>query len=46
MCDYGTLQEGFAASRSHIAPNAIKTNCSLSQCVEIARALTTQSVAV
>ncbi|KAG1371479.1 putative tRNA (guanine(26)-N(2))-dimethyltransferase [Cocos nucifera] len=32
-------KEGFAACRSHIAPNAVKTNCPMAACVRIAREL-------
>ncbi|KAJ0100955.1 hypothetical protein Patl1_06730 [Pistacia atlantica] len=32
-------KEGYAASRSHIASNAIKTNCSMTQCIRIAKEL-------
>ncbi|MQL76041.1 hypothetical protein Taro_008412 [Colocasia esculenta] len=35
-----TLQkEGYAASRSHIAANAVKTNCPMATCIQIAREL-------
>lgn len=30
-------KEGYAACRSHIGANAIKTNCPISSCIEIAR---------
>lgn len=33
------LQEGYAASRSHIASNAIKTNCPMAECMRIAKSL-------
>ncbi|KAI3987165.1 hypothetical protein MKX01_031649 [Papaver californicum] len=33
------LKEGYAVSRSHIASNAIKTNCPMSVCIQIARDL-------
>ncbi|KAL1337432.1 hypothetical protein HN51_032103 [Arachis hypogaea] len=32
-------QEGYAASRSHIATNAIKTNCPMTECIRIAKEL-------
>ncbi|XP_047963026.1 tRNA (guanine(26)-N(2))-dimethyltransferase isoform X1 [Salvia hispanica] len=32
-------KEGYAASRSHIATNAIKTNCSMVDCVRLAKGL-------
>ncbi|GAB4832048.1 hypothetical protein Ancab_006066 [Ancistrocladus abbreviatus] len=32
-------KEGYAASRSHIAPNAIKTDCPVASCIRIAREL-------
>ncbi|XP_044462262.1 tRNA (guanine(26)-N(2))-dimethyltransferase [Mangifera indica] len=32
-------REGYAVSRSHIASNAIKTNCSMTQCIRIAKQL-------
>lgn len=32
-------KEGYAVSRSHIKPNAIKTNCPMSVCIRIAREL-------
>ncbi|XP_058075302.1 tRNA (guanine(26)-N(2))-dimethyltransferase isoform X2 [Magnolia sinica] len=32
-------EEGYAASRSHIASNAIKTNCPMSKCIQIAKQL-------
>lgn len=32
-------QEGYAATRSHIAPNAIKTNCPMGSCIQIAKEL-------
>lgn len=32
-------KEGYAASRSHIAPNAIKTNCPIATCIRISREL-------
>ncbi|XAR66026.1 tRNA (guanine(26)-N(2))-dimethyltransferase [Bertholletia excelsa] len=32
-------EEGYAVSRSHIAPNAIKTNCPMAECIRIAREL-------
>lgn len=32
-------KEGYAVSRSHIKPNAIKTNCPMSACIQIARDL-------
>lgn len=33
------LEEGYAVSRSHIASNAIKTNCPMSLCIQIAKNL-------
>ncbi|KAI3879429.1 hypothetical protein MKW92_000861 [Papaver armeniacum] len=33
------LEEGYAVSRSHIASNAIKTNCPMSVCIQIAKNL-------
>lgn len=33
------FQEGYAVSRSHIFPNAIKTNCPMASCIQIAREL-------
>lgn len=30
-------QEGYAVSRSHIALNAIKTDCSMANCIQIAK---------
>lgn len=33
------LKEGYAVSRSHIASNAIKTNCPMSVCIQIAKNL-------
>lgn len=33
------LQEGYVASRSHIASNAVKTNCPMAECVRIAKEL-------
>ncbi|KAL8144519.1 hypothetical protein V2J09_017551 [Rumex salicifolius] len=37
-----TLQKkGYVASRSHIEPNAIKTNCPMTKCMEVAKDLTT-----
>lgn len=38
-------QEGYAASRSHVESNAIKTNCSLGKCVEIAQLMARQTAA-
>ncbi|XP_024360106.1 tRNA (guanine(26)-N(2))-dimethyltransferase [Physcomitrium patens] len=35
-------QEGYAASRSHVQPNAIKTNCPLGKCVEISQSTAPQ----
>lgn len=35
----GLLQKGYAASRSHIATNAIKTNCPMTECISIAKEL-------
>ncbi|KAK9282816.1 hypothetical protein L1049_011038 [Liquidambar formosana] len=32
-------KEGYAASRSHIASNAIKTNCPMAECIRIAKEL-------
>ncbi|XP_054796716.1 tRNA (guanine(26)-N(2))-dimethyltransferase isoform X2 [Prosopis cineraria] len=32
-------KKGFAASRSHIASNAIKTNCPMTECISIAKEL-------
>ncbi|XP_060181696.1 tRNA (guanine(26)-N(2))-dimethyltransferase isoform X2 [Lycium barbarum] len=32
-------EEGYVVSRSHIAPNAIKTNCPMVECVEIVKQL-------
>ncbi|XP_010252087.1 PREDICTED: tRNA (guanine(26)-N(2))-dimethyltransferase [Nelumbo nucifera] len=32
-------KEGYAVSRSHIASNAIKTNCPMTMCIQIAREL-------
>eukprot|EP00268_Persea_americana_P009437 TRINITY_DN13790_c0_g1_i5.p1 TRINITY_DN13790_c0_g1~~TRINITY_DN13790_c0_g1_i5.p1 ORF type:complete len:432 (-),score=66.15 TRINITY_DN13790_c0_g1_i5:708-2003(-) len=32
-------EEGYAASRSHITPNAIKTNCPMAICIQIAKRL-------
>eukprot|EP00262_Sarcandra_glabra_P004818 TRINITY_DN16054_c0_g5_i1.p1 TRINITY_DN16054_c0_g5~~TRINITY_DN16054_c0_g5_i1.p1 ORF type:complete len:438 (+),score=41.41 TRINITY_DN16054_c0_g5_i1:23-1336(+) len=32
-------KEGYAVSRSHIASNAIKTNCPMAKCIQIAREL-------
>ncbi|KAI8564361.1 hypothetical protein RHMOL_Rhmol03G0175000 [Rhododendron molle] len=32
-------QEGYVACRSHIAPNALKTNCPMAECVRIAKEL-------
>nr|XP_029123974.1 uncharacterized protein LOC105057196 isoform X2 [Elaeis guineensis] len=32
-------KEGFVACRSHIAPNAVKTNCPMAACIHIAREL-------
>ncbi|XP_020085984.1 tRNA (guanine(26)-N(2))-dimethyltransferase isoform X3 [Ananas comosus] len=32
-------QEGYAACRSHIAPNAVKTNCPMASCLELAHAI-------
>ncbi|KAI3458457.1 hypothetical protein Pfo_015120 [Paulownia fortunei] len=37
-------QEGYAASRSHIASNAIKTNCSMVDCVRLVKELQRCSV--
>lgn len=34
-----SVQEGYAASRSHIESNAIKTNCSMAGCIRIAKQL-------
>lgn len=31
------LKEGYAVSRSHIASNAIKTNCTMKECIRIAK---------
>lgn len=28
------IQEGYAASRSHVEPNAIKTNCPMASCID------------
>jgi hypothetical protein len=39
-----SLQEGYAASRSHIASNAIKTNCPMAECMRIAKNLRQSSV--
>ncbi|KAG0556000.1 hypothetical protein KC19_11G019100 [Ceratodon purpureus] len=36
-------QEGYAASRSHVESNAIKTNCSLGKCVEISQLMARQT---
>jgi len=33
------LQKGYAASRSHIETNAIKTNCPMTECIKIAKEL-------
>lgn len=33
------LQEGYVACRSHIASNALKTNCPMAECVRIAKEL-------
>ncbi|KAF9597681.1 hypothetical protein IFM89_021159 [Coptis chinensis] len=33
------IKEGYAATRSHIASNAIKTNCPMTRCIKIAREL-------
>ncbi|KAJ9175997.1 hypothetical protein P3X46_014491 [Hevea brasiliensis] len=33
------LEEGYAVSRSHIASNAIKTNCPMAECIRIAKEL-------
>ncbi|KAJ7959548.1 tRNA (guanine(26)-N(2))-dimethyltransferase [Quillaja saponaria] len=42
-----TMQkEGYAASRSHIASNAIKTNCPMTECIRIAKELQQHCVAV
>ncbi|XP_008808315.1 tRNA (guanine(26)-N(2))-dimethyltransferase isoform X2 [Phoenix dactylifera] len=32
-------KEGYVASRSHIVPNAVKTNCPMADCIHIAREL-------
>ncbi|KAK7317024.1 hypothetical protein RJT34_00903 [Clitoria ternatea] len=32
-------QKGYAASRSHISTNAIKTNCPMTECIQIAKEL-------
>ncbi|XP_042381482.1 tRNA (guanine(26)-N(2)/guanine(27)-N(2))-dimethyltransferase-like [Zingiber officinale] len=32
-------KEGYAASRSHIAPNGIKTNCPIAKCIQFAHGL-------
>ncbi|XP_043705520.1 tRNA (guanine(26)-N(2))-dimethyltransferase, partial [Telopea speciosissima] len=32
-------KEGYAVSRSHIAPSSIKTNCPMTMCIQIAREL-------
>ncbi|KAH7677778.1 tRNA methyltransferase Trm1 protein [Dioscorea alata] len=32
-------KQGYAATRSHIAPNAIKTNCPMGSCIQIAKEL-------
>lgn len=34
---FGCWQAGYAASRSHIASNAIKTNCPMAECIRIAQ---------
>ena len=33
------LQEGYAVSRSHISSNALKTNCTMTECIRIAKEL-------
>ncbi|ESW09615.1 hypothetical protein PHAVU_009G142000 [Phaseolus vulgaris] len=38
-------QKGYAASRSHIATNAIKTNCPMTECIKIAKELLQVSIA-
>ncbi|KAL3524051.1 hypothetical protein ACH5RR_016885 [Cinchona calisaya] len=37
-------EEGYAASRSHIDPNAIKTNCPMTECVKIFTELQQHSI--
>uniref|UniRef100_A0A0A9FUI9 Si605032f04 n=1 Tax=Arundo donax TaxID=35708 RepID=A0A0A9FUI9_ARUDO len=32
-------KEGFAACRSHIDANAIKTNCPIASCIDVARVI-------
>jgi hypothetical protein len=44
-CWYVDMQEGYAASRSHVESNAIKTNCSLGRCVQIAQLMARQTAA-
>ncbi|XP_027338806.1 uncharacterized protein LOC113852669 isoform X2 [Abrus precatorius] len=38
-------QKGYAASRSHISTNAIKTNCPMTECIKIAKELLQVSIA-
>ncbi|CAJ1974561.1 unnamed protein product [Sphenostylis stenocarpa] len=38
-------QKGYAASRSHIEMNAIKTNCPMTECIKIAKELLQVSIA-
>ncbi|KAK7410817.1 hypothetical protein VNO78_01952 [Psophocarpus tetragonolobus] len=37
-------QQGYVASRSHIATNAIKTNCPMTECIKIAKELLQVSI--
>ncbi|KAM7275137.1 hypothetical protein ACFE04_017003 [Oxalis oulophora] len=41
QCEVCPMQEGYATSRSHIAANAIKTNCPMTECIRIAKELQT-----
>ncbi|OAE24341.1 hypothetical protein AXG93_4343s1060 [Marchantia polymorpha subsp. ruderalis] len=36
-------QEGFVASRSHVNANAVKTNCPMDKCIELARSMNASS---